>query len=101
MAKILSALPIDFLKIHHLQILRDTPLAKQDCGFFKLSDYIKALAIFLSYLNPDTVIQRLFSEASPKVLLAPDWGEQANRIRDMLGNYMAKQHLYQGKNYVA
>ena len=98
-AKTISLLPIDFLKIHHLQILKDTPLADKDCKLFSLTDYLKTLAIFLSYLNPNIVIQRLFSEASPKVLIAPDWNHELNSIRTKLNTYMNEHHLRQGINF--
>ena len=67
MSRELSSLPIDFLKLHQLHVVKQTVMAnvyKKD-GFSMLSkdEYLHVLEVVLNHLNPNIVIQRMFSEA--------------------------------------
>ncbi len=78
-AKNVSKLPLKFLKIHHLQILKGTQLAKDfeaNNDSFKLltlSEYLNITVEFLENLRPDIVVQRFLSEAPKDLLIAPHW----------------------------
>ena len=69
-AKIISALGVDFVKVHSLYIVKDTKMAEQYLkGELKLlskEDYINRVILFLEYLSPDIVIQRLIGRAPRK-----------------------------------
>ena len=78
-ADILSALPIDSLKLHQLQILRGTELERQwqqDPASlpppFSLDEYIDLVCDFLRRLRPTIAIERLAGEVPPRYQATPD-----------------------------
>ena len=78
-AGILSALPLDYLKFHQLQILKGTPMAseyKERPGDFLRpgpQEYINLLAEITTRLRPDIAIGRIASSVPPSFTEAP-WG---------------------------
>lgn len=78
-ADILSALPLDYLKFHQLQILKGTPMAseyKERPGDFLRpgpQEYIDLLAEIITRLRPDIAIARIASSVPPSFTDAP-WG---------------------------
>ena len=78
-AEILSALPLDYLKFHQLQILKGTPMAseyKERPGDFLRpgpQEYIDLLAEIITCLRPDIAIARIASSVPPSFTDAP-WG---------------------------
>jgi len=79
----LSQLPIATLKLHQLQIIKNTMMAfqlKQNPEMFNLfsvDDYIDLITDFIAMLRPDIIIERFISESPADLLLAPKW-EMAN-----------------------
>lgn len=79
-AERLSELPLKTLKLHHLQIVRDTPLEKMylenpDCvHLFTPQEYAEVLRKFLSRLRADIAIDRVVSETPQHLITAPCWG---------------------------
>lgn len=78
-ADILSALPLDSLKLHQLQILRGTELERQwreDPTLvpppFTLEEYIDLVCEFLLRLRPTIAIERLAGEVPPRYQATPD-----------------------------
>ena len=61
-ARMVSQLPIDTLKIHHLQIVKHTMMAHQFKNtpemftFMKLDEYIDLVVDFLELLNPNIIV---------------------------------------------
>jgi hypothetical protein len=101
MAEELSNLPVNFLKIHHLQIIKDTPLAvlyrEYPFSMFSYDEYIDFVTEFLERLSPRIVLQRLFAASPGNVLIAPQWeksGQEA--IRD-IERRLASKDTWQGK----
>ncbi len=78
-AEILSALPLDYLKFHQLQILKGTPMAseyRERPGDFLRpgpQEYIDLLAEMIIRLRPDIAIARIASSVPPSFTDAP-WG---------------------------
>ena len=91
-APVISALPLDVLKIHQLQIIRDTPLAReyarQPFPLYSLDEYVTLVAQYISRLRPSLVVERFVSQAPAHLLIAPRWGvksqEVAKRVRNLL-----------------
>ena len=78
-----SKLPIDTLKIHHLQIVKHTMMAyqfKKDPNFFsfmQIDEYVDLVVDFLELLNPSIIIERFFSESPKKFIdLSKIWIEK-------------------------
>ena len=67
MADELSGLPLGFLKLHQLQVIKDTALADlyaaKPFATLGYEEYIALVADFLELLSPDIVLQRLFAAA--------------------------------------
>ena len=98
----LSHLPIDFLKIHHLQVIKDTPLAVLYCEdpfhVFGYDEYIDFVTEFLGRLSPRIALQRLFAEAPDNMLIAPQWGKNRQEILRDIEKMLAQKDTWQGKN---
>lgn len=101
MADELSLLPIEFLKIHQLQVVKDTALARLHAArpfpTFGYYEYIELLADFLERLSPRIVIQRLFAAAPEDILIAPVWHKTRSELLIDLDAFMAERGSVQGK----
>ena len=79
-AKILSALPINNIKFHQLQIINHTRMADEyknnpeQFELFSLEEYIDFITEFIENLNPSFVIERFTSEVPPRYHAGPNWG---------------------------
>jgi len=101
MADELSRLPIEFLKIHQLQVIKDTPLADlhaaRPFATFGYHEYLEMIADFLERLSPDIVIQRLFAAAPDDILIAPVWNKTRSEFLRDLDAFLEQRGSYQGK----
>jgi radical SAM protein (TIGR01212 family) len=101
MADELSRLPIGFLKIHQLQVVKDTALADlyaaKPFATFGYHDYIGMLADFLERLSPNIVIQRLFAAAPDDILIAPVWNKTRSEFLRDIEAYLEERQVFQGK----
>ncbi len=103
MAEVISELPVEFLKIHQLQVVKDTVLERlyREDPFhtFTYDEYIEIVIEFLERLSPDIVIQRLFATAPDDILVAPRWDLPRHRIMNDIINTMKKRGTFQGRLY--
>lgn len=101
MAKAINELPIKFLKIHHLQIIKNTSLEKihenNPIKTFGYTEYIKFLSKFISYLDNDIILQRVFADSPTKLLIVPLWNKKTPEIIMDLQKFMRENDLFQGK----
>lgn len=107
-APIISALPIDSVKFHQLQILKGTPMEKENAQFpwdfikFSLEGYIEFIIDFLEQFNPSIMIERLSGEVPPRYLAAHGWGLIRNdEVLRMIEKRMEERDTWQGKYYSA
>lgn len=105
-AERISKLPINFLKIHQLQILKNTPIEK----IFKetpelfidlsLENYVKIVVDFVERLNPNIIIERFTGESPLEMIIYPRWeGKKNYEITHLVVNELKRQNSYQGKLY--
>jgi radical SAM protein (TIGR01212 family) len=103
MADELSRLPIEFLKVHQLQIVKDTALAglfaAKPFPTFGYREWIEMLGDFLERLSPHIVIQRLFAAAPDDILIAPVWNKTRSQLLNDLDAYMEQRDSFQGKKW--
>ncbi len=106
MAKCLSNLPINYLKLHQLQIFKNTPMEKQyikDPSFFNLlniNEYIELIIDFVEVLNPYIAINRIAAETPPRYLANKGWGLIRNdEILRIFENRIEKRNTFQGKYF--
>jgi radical SAM protein (TIGR01212 family) len=83
-AEAVSEAGIDFLKLHHLHIVRGSPLAEEyqrrPFHLPGLEEYAELAADFIKRLNPDIYMERLFATAPAGQLIAPAWGRSKAEI---------------------
>ena len=101
----LSVLPFHFLKLHQLQIIRGTIMAKEyeaepgDFLNFTADHYIDLTIRFLERLNPEIILERFISQSPPDKLISPKWGLKNHEFTAKLENEMKKRKTWQGRLY--
>lgn len=99
--KYLNHLDINGIKIHMLNIVKDTPLATlyQEKKFKVLSkeEYIDIVIQQLEYLRSEIVIHRITSDPNPKNLIEPAWLIKKFCVLNDIDKEMKKRNTYQGK----
>jgi hypothetical protein len=100
MADELSGLPIGFLKIHQLQVVRDTPLAtaylSNPFPAFGYEEYLDFLVDFIERLDPNIVLQRFFATSPDSILIAPIWGKSRQEIILDIEKRFTERNAFQG-----
>jgi hypothetical protein len=87
-AREISSLPVSGVKIHHLHVIRNTPLERiyEARPFYlpKSKEYVSLLVDFLERLRPDIVIHRLMGDHPEEGLVVPGWGlHKGTILRDV------------------
>lgn len=104
MADELSTLPVEFLKVHQLQVIKDTVLARQyhlkPFHTFGYEEYLDFLVDFIERLSPDIVLQRLFATAPDEILIAPQWGKTRHQIVRDIEERFEKRNAFQGSRCI-
>ncbi len=107
-AEIISQLPLQSVKFHQLQVMKDTLMAKEyqanpdSFRFFEREEYLDFFVSFLERLNPEIVVERFIGEAPPRFRLSPGWGGYRNdQLVNMLEKKLKEQDTWQGKYYQA
>lgn len=102
-AKVLSGLPIENLKLHQLQIHKNTLLHKEyieniaEFKMFTVDEYLELVVKYIELLNPDIIIERFVSEAPDKLLVAPRWGLKNFEFTAKLEKLLAEKDTWQGR----
>ena len=93
-APLISSLPIDILKIHQMQIIKGTPLAREyelhPFHVYTVDEYIRLLVRYIPLLRKDLVLERFVSQAPPDMLIAPRWGLKNYEFTNLLNNALNK-----------
>lgn len=97
----ISALPLDILKLHQLQIIRGTQLAEDYLSKpFKLytaDEYIDVCIRYIERLRKDLVLERFVSQSPADMLIAPKWGIKNHEFTDRLVNELKRRRTWQGR----
>ena len=84
-ARVVSEAGIDFLKLHHLHIVRGSSLAEEYLNrpfhLPDLEEYANLAADFIERMDPEIHIERLFATAPADQLIAPIWGKNKAEIQ--------------------
>lgn len=87
-ASTISQLPLDILKLHQLQIIKGTPLAKEyeahPFHVFSAEEYVNLVIRYVSQLRNDLVLERFVSQSPPNRVIAPKWGLKNHEFTDLL-----------------
>jgi radical SAM protein (TIGR01212 family) len=104
-ADIISELPIQNVKFHQLQIVKDTNMAREyeadpeSFHLFTLVEYLELMANFIEQLNPDFVIERIAGEVNQGYLLGDSWGLRYDKVLEKFENLLANKDTWQGKEF--
>ena len=99
--KYLNHLDINGIKIHMLNIVKDTPLEnlyhQKNFKVLSKEEYIDIVISQLEYLRPEIVIHRITSDPDPKNLIEPTWLIKKFCVLNDIDKEMKKRDTYQGK----
>jgi radical SAM protein (TIGR01212 family) len=102
-AKVISSLPVENLKLHQLQIHKNTRMYKEymqapeQFTMFTVEEYLDVVVRYLELLNPSIVVERFVSEAPDGLLVAPRWGLKNFEFTARLEKLLHTQNTWQGR----
>lgn len=103
-AKKVSEWPLSTIKLHQLQVTKNTRLAMEyyaNPGFvhlFSFEEYLDLVIRFIELLNPNLVIERFVSTSPLDKLIAPRWNRMKNfEIVALIEKALEKRDTYQGR----
>ncbi|MEE1214799.1 MAG: TIGR01212 family radical SAM protein [Bacteroidaceae bacterium] len=93
-AEEIGRLPLTTLKLHQLQIIRGTQLAReyaeQPWAVPTAEEYIDLVLHYISRLPYGLVMERFVSQSPPEMVIAPQWGLKNHEFANLLRNRMVK-----------
>lgn len=101
----LSELPLNSLKLHQLQIIKGTAMAKEyllspkSFRLYDLDQYIDLSISFVERLSPAIHIERFTSQSPPKMLIAPNWHQKNYVVREKIIKRFNERTTWQGRLY--
>lgn len=103
-ARALARMGIDGIKLHHLQVIKNTRIAREfSKGEFKVlspEDYIKLVCDVLELLPARITIQRLVGEVlQDKMLVAPRWNLNKHKILSAIDQEFVDRGSFQGSKF--
>lgn len=88
------SLPITSIKLHQLQIIKDTVLHKKwiekeiELKLFTLDDYLKLCCDIVTIVPPHIAIERFTASSPANMLIAPKWGIKNYQFVNKLNNLL-------------
>lgn len=102
----LSGLPVTTLKLHQLQLIRNTRMAKEyaehpeEFHLYTADEYIDLVIDFIEKLNPSIVVERFVSQSPKELLIAPDWGLKNFEFTAKVNKRIAERNARQGRLFI-
>jgi len=99
----ISKLPLTAIKLHQLQLVKDTKMALQyqeHPEWFQLytaDEYIDLAIDFMELMNPEIAIERFVSQSPKNLLIAPDWGLKNFEFTAKIEKRLEQRNTWQGK----
>lgn len=104
-AKRISELPLNAIKLHQLQLVKGTKMAKQYeehpewFHLYTADEYIELTIDFMEHLNPEIAIERFVSQSPESLLIAPNWGLKNFEFVHKLEKKMEERNTWQGRKF--
>lgn len=99
-ANIISAMQLNILKIHQMQIIRGTRLAelyaREPFHVYSVDGYIGLICEYIQHLRPNLVLERFVSQSPKGMVVAPQWGLKNHEFTNLLVNRMRRDGIRQG-----
>ena len=102
-AEAIAVLPLDMVKLHQLQLIRGTRMAREyeqcpeDFHLYTVDEYIDLAIDYIERLPNTMVIERFISQSPRSLLIAPDWGMKNYQFVDRLRHRMQERKTWQGR----
>ena len=104
-ARKISELPLTAIKLHQLQLVKSTKMARQyaeNPEWFKLysaDEYIDLVIDFIELLRPDIASERMISQSPPGFVIAPIWGLKNFEFMVQMEKRLVQRNTRQGRLY--
>jgi radical SAM protein (TIGR01212 family) len=101
----ISRLPVTTVKLHQLQLIRNTRMARQleenpeRFHLYTVEEYIDLCIDFMERLNPDFILERFVSQSPKELLIAPAWGLKNYEFTAKVNKRIKERGSYQGRIY--
>ncbi len=101
----ISELPLTTVKLHQLQLIKGTVMARQHrehpewFDLFDVDEYIDMCIDFAERLNPEFIIERFISQSPKSLLIAPDWGLKNFEFTAKIHRRFEERATWQGRLY--
>lgn len=86
-ARLIAQLPITTLKLHQLQIIRGTRMAREyeaaPWPMPTVEEYIQLVSDYIAQLPPSILLERFVSSSPADLLIAPKWGLKNHEFMDL------------------
>ena len=96
-APIISSLPLTMLKIHQMQIIKGTRLAKiykeKPFHLYTVEEYIDLITKYIRLLRRDLVLERFVTQSPSEMLVAPKWGLKNYEFTNLLNKRLREEGL--------
>lgn len=102
-AEAIATLPLDMVKLHQLQLIKGTRMAREYelCPelfhLYTVDEYIDLAIDYIERLPSTMVIERFISQSPRSLLIAPDWGLKNYQFVDRLRKRMQERATWQGR----
>lgn len=99
----LSRLPVNVLKLHQLQIIKDTPMAEQFVNspesfhLYSMEEYLDLVVDIIGRIRPEIYLERFVNQAPEEYLIAPKWGVKNFEFVAKLEKRLKERDMWQGK----
>lgn len=99
-ARSMSALRMDYVKLHALYVVKNTKLAREyengEVTLLTLEEYKERVIAFLRHLSPDIVVQRIIGRAPEEHTIYANWNTSWWKIHDDIVAEMTEKGYKQG-----
>ncbi len=94
-APVISSLPLDILKIHQMQVIKGTRLAREyeehPFHVYTVEEYIDVIVRYIRGLRKDLVLERFVSQSPKELLVVPRWGLKNYEFTNLLNNKLKEE----------
>jgi radical SAM protein (TIGR01212 family) len=100
-----SRWPVRLLKLHQLQVIRDTPMAAEyqrapgSFSLYTLEEYLDLIVDIVERVRPDLYLERFVNQTPGEFLIAPRWGVKNFEFTAMLTRRLKERNTWQGKRW--
>lgn len=99
-ARLVNQLPITTLKLHQLQLIKGTVMAREyeqsPFHLYTADEYIDMVIKYISYIRREVVLERFVSSSPKDLLLAPNWNIKNYEFVEKLKKKMRELGVEQG-----